>query len=325
MKTISKRQVPKNWLLIGGAGYIGSHTLRELQKKGSEVIVLDNLTTGVASRVVKPAKLIIGDARESNLIREICNDYNITHIMNFAAYMQARESVANPMKYWKNNLGVAISLAEAISLVKIKHVLLSSSCSVYGNNPSASSKSSLAPLSPYAYTKVASEQVLEQACTENGIKFTSLRYFNVIGGGGLPNSIDRSPETLLPSVCREILNNRPPIIFVRDFPTKDGKAVRDYLDVRDLATAHVLIGESTSLDKSEFMNISTGIGISVLELVREVLKVSNSNLEPTFESARIGDPGLISAVPSMQLIELGWKPRHTFEQSIQDFWNEFKK
>ncbi len=311
--------------MIGGAGYIGSHTLRELLKQGSKVIVLDNLSTGIASRVIEPAKLVIGDARESNLITKICNDYKITHIVNFAAYLQARESVANPLKYWKNNLGVAISLAEAISIVKVKHVLLSSSCSVYGDNPSASSNSSLLPLSPYAYTKVASEQVLEQACIENGSKFTSLRYFNVNGGGGAPNSIDRSLETLLPSVCREILNDRPPIIFGRDFPSKDGTALRDYLDVRDLASAHVLIGGYTSLDKSEVINISTGIGISVLELVREVLKVSKLQLEPIFESARTGDPGLISAIPSRQLIELGWKSRYTFKQSIKDFWNEFKK
>lgn len=311
----------ESWLLIGGAGYIGSHVARELNAQGERVVVLDNLVTGIRSRVDHFAEFVHGDGCDSRLIVNIGKKYNVIGVINLAAYMQARESVSNPIKYWRNNLGVSLALADAISSLNLRRVILSSSCSVYGNVFNATEEDRLNPVSPYAQTKVASEQILKQICNETNTDFISLRYFNVIGGGDFPDSIDTKDETLVPSVSRKILQNEPPVIFGSNLPTRDGTCERDYIDVRDLATAHAIVCDLNANVGKNFINVSTGKVITVLEVVNELLKASKSNLKPIMQDMKLGDPISVSALPSTRLLEMGWRPSVEFSTSISNHWN----
>lgn len=320
---ITEQSDNRCWLLLGGAGFIGSHVARAMSEAGIRVVILDNLSTGLESRVENCADLIIGDASDKERIVDICLKYNVQGVINLAAYMQARESVRDPIKYWKNNIGVSIALAEAIKLLSLSRVILSSSCSVYGNVSNATDNTSLNPLSPYAYSKVASEQIISQACNENDVDFVSLRYFNVIGGGDFPNSIDVKEETLVPSVCRKIASGESPVIFGGSLPTRDGTCERDYVDVRDVAHAHLLVSEHNEKFDNEYLNISTGNSVTVLEIVREILTISEAKTEITFENAKMGDPVSVSALPSMKLLKLGWVPRYNLRNSIESHWKAF--
>ncbi len=309
-----------NWLVVGGAGYIGSHTVRELISSGNNCVVLDNLSRGKRERVPAEVELIVGESGDSELIIDICKRNKISHIVHFAAFMQARESVRHPTMYWENNLSATYGITGALSELDIEAILFSSSCSVYGNNPSATTNSDLIPLSPYAMTKVACEQILEEACLERNIKLTILRYFNVIGCGDFKFSIDASSETIVPSIIGSIKTRTPFKIFGNKFDSIDGTPIRDYVDVRDLARAHLV----STLVKSEknplFLNVSSGLGTSVKELVEIMSSVSGINIEIDFLSSKPGDPGVIGAKTSQELIDNNWGPQIPVKQSLLDYW-----
>lgn len=311
------------WLFIGGAGYVGSHILREFQLAGAECFVLDNLSTGIEGRVPPGVPLIRGDAANATIIVSSCQDFEITGIVHLAAYMQARESVRNPIKFWENNLGAALGLTKSLKMTKVRHVIFSSSCSVYGNVKAATTDSPLMPMSPYAFTKVASEQVLTQACNENNVRLTILRYFNVIGCDVFSSSFDHSIETLLPSNARNILAGESPIIFGGNLPTPDGTAIRDYLDVRDLAAAHRVVASSKNRQQRQVFNVSSGIPFSVRTILDKLLITSGSTLKPEIVPAKEGDPAEVWATPSSELLELGWNPEYSTDASIRDFWSAF--
>ena len=309
------------WLFIGGAGYIGAHVLREFESAGAECFVLDNLSTGMESRIPQGATFIRGDASISAEIVEVCNRFQISGIVHLAAYMQARESVRNPTKFWKNNLGATLGLAESLTKTEVQHIIFSSSCSVYGNVRAATTESPLRPQSPYAFTKVASEQILTQACEENNVHLSILRYFNVIGCGEFNSAFDQSSETVLSASAKNILAGKSPMIFGGNFSTPDGTAMRDYVDVRDLARAHKLVTSSDHTLERQVFNVSSGTPTSVMTILNLLLKISGSPLEPEVVSAKEGDPAEVWATPSAELCEMGWSPEYEVEASIRDFWN----
>jgi UDP-glucose 4-epimerase len=319
MNSKGKVLLGSRWLLIGGAGFIGSHVLRSFLKSGADCYVFDNLITGQRSRIPSEVQFILGEATNSNEILKACEDFEITGIVHLAAFMQARESVANPIKFWSNNLGACLSIASILELTGVKHIILSSSCSVYGNTPGASENSPMNPISPYAMTKVASEQVLAQACEKNSIRLSILRYFNVIGNSNFPESHDHSLETLIPSTVRQVATGSPPSIFGGEFSTPDGSAIRDYLDVRDLASAHETVASSRARDLVEIMNVSSGKPISVKTIVDIILGELGSTLVPQIASAKIGDPSAVWSKPSERLKELGWVPKYTLNESIRAY------
>lgn len=313
------------WLLLGGAGFIGSHVLREFIEAGADCYVFDNLATGKLERLPTGIEFILGDATNPDEIAKACITFKITGVVHFAAYMQARESVRDPIKFWSNNLGASLALASILEKTKVEHVIFSSSCSVYGNAQGATEKSPLNPMSPYAMTKVASEQVLLQATKATGIHLSILRYFNVIGCGSFPESFDHSEETILPATLRKILEGEPPIIFGGDLPTADGTAIRDYLDVRDLAHAHLVVACNPKIDQEEVFNVSSGRPISVKEIVGELLGVSGSDLVPLLAPGKEGDPAAVWAEASQSLKSLGWSPKYSLRESVQAFWEAFRK
>ena len=323
--TASNQSLPKNrWLLLGGAGYIGSHVLREFTNAGAACFVFDNLITGKLERLPSGVEFIHGEATNPDEIAKACNKFKITGVIHLAAFMQARESVHDPIKYWKNNVGVSLALASILGKTKVEHVIFSSSCSVYGNARSVTENSMLNPISPYAMTKVASEQILSQAAISNGIRLSILRYFNVIGCGNFSKSFDHGNETILPATGRRILAGESPTIFGADLPTPDGSALRDYLDVRDLAVAHLIVAGSPRTQALMIFNVSSGRSTSVKEIVRKLLDISGSELVPIFVSAKIGDPSEIRAEESPRLKSLGWSSKFSLDESVKDFWDAFR-
>jgi UDP-glucose 4-epimerase len=322
--TSSIQQFRKSrWLLLGGAGFIGAHVLREFIEAGADCYVFDNLTTGMVERLPPGVEFILGDATNPDEIAQACIKFEIGGVVHLAAYMQARESVRDPIKFWSNNLGASLALALILEKTKVNHVIFSSSCSVYGNAQGATEEFPLNPMSPYAMTKVASEQVLSQATQTAGIRLTILRYFNVIGCGRFPESFDHSNETILPATLRRILEGTSPTIFGGDLPTADGTAIRDYLDVRDLAHAHLIVACSPKVDQQEIFNVSSGRPISVKEIIGELLEISGSDLVPLLLSAKGGDPVAVWAEESQRLKSLGWSPKYSLRESVQTFSEAF--
>lgn len=315
----------KRWLILGGAGYIGSHVLREFIRAGIDCVVFDNLATGIEERVPREVPFVKGNALNSQEIVKVCEDYGISGVVHMAAFMQARESVRDPIKFWTNNLGATLGLASSLSKTLVKHVIFSSSCSVYGSVSKATEDSPLQPVSPYALTKLASEQVLTQACSENDSRLTILRYFNVIGCDDFAYSPDQSAETLLPASARHILSGEPPVIFGGDLPTSDGTAIRDYLDVRDVASAHRVVTTLGKGPQRNVFNVSRGVPVSVKAILSTLLEVSGSTLVPQILPPKEGDPAEVWADGSSQLARMGWIPKYDLRDSIRDYWNAATK
>ncbi len=313
----------ENWLLLGGAGFIGSHILREFESNGILTHVYDNLSRGKEERLLKGTNFITADVRDKKALLEACNRFQITGIVHLAALMQARESIRYPSRYWMNNVGATLAVASVLKSSSVRHVVLSSSCSVYGSIQQASATSPLRPESPYAMTKVASEQILREECSKLNIRLSILRYFNVIGNGDFPFSFDDSSETLLPSTARKLMSNVRPEIFGNTFTTPDGTAVRDFLDVRDLARAHRLIAVSRASDPIEVINVSSGNPKSVKFVIDKLTEVSGHNSVALIREPKLGDPAEVWAEPSEKLVQLGWVAQYDINQSVKDFWKSF--
>ena len=307
-----------NFLLTGGAGYIGSHTARRLSSEGYKVVVLDNLHTGVLGRLPSTIKFVRGDCNDSPLIENVVKSEQISCVMHFAALKQARESVSIPWQYWYKNIESIIGVLKALSHVRVDHFIQSSSCSIYGNASFVNENSPAAPESPYGWTKSVSEQILMSFVKEKNIPVTSLRYFNAIGCDTFPLSFDTSTESLLPSIFNRIINDKPILIFGNDHDTEDGTAVRDFLDVRDIAEAHALAALNTPQPgKYICLNVSSGIPLSVNTVIQTTLKyLKKKNYPIEFLSKKSGDPGSIWATPSKALNTWGWKPKFKLLDSI---------
>lgn len=305
------------WLITGGLGYIGAHVARELMVSGKRIVILDNLSTGLMERLPKGAEFVQGDARSSEVIRKICNRFNVSGIVHMAAHKHARESQVDPAKYFTNNVGATIGLVEGLQRTSVKKVIFSSSCSIYGNGI-ANDKSLPNPQSPYAQSKLICETILQDSLDVMDISFISLRFFNVIGCADFLYSKDQSHECLVPVLNRKIAEGKPIEIFGTDLSTPDGTCQRDYLDVRDIANAHALIANQTSWGGfPSKLNLSSGLPTSVKDVVREFEHALGRSIEVLSMDHNLADPISIWAEPSEFLASLGWKPRFTLRESIE--------
>ena len=331
-------------LVTGGLGYIGSHTVVELQNAGFEVVIIDNLSNsslevldGITEITGKKPLFEKIDLRQKSEVIQFFEKYqDISGIIHFAASKAVGESVENPLLYYENNLSTLIYLLQACNNYTIENFIFSSSCTVYGE-PDKLPIDESAPIkkatSPYGNTKQISEEILNDSCKVSNLKSIALRYFNPIGAhdsskiGELPLGI---PQNLVPFITQTAAGLRDQLsVFGDDYPTEDGSCIRDYIHVVDLAKAHVVALERLLKDRNsnqfETFNIGTGKGSSVLEVVHAFEKVTQQKLNYKIVNRREGDVISVYADIKKANDVLGWKAEKSMEESLLSSWNWEKK
>jgi len=304
----------KKILVTGGAGYIGSHVVRQLTNAGEAVIALDNLSTGFEAAVTG-AELIVGDTGDMPLLEKIFAEHDIDTVMHFAAHTIVPESVADPLKYYRNNTASSRTLLEASAKHGIKNIVFSSTAAVYGvpDGGKASEDSPTQPINPYGTSKLMTEWMLRDLAAAGGPRYVALRYFNVAGcepSGTIGQSTPKA--TLLVKVaCEAATGRRSGVsIFGTDYPTPDGTGLRDYIHVEDLAAAHLdALAYLRKDGKSAVLNCGYGHGYSVREVLSAVEKANGGPLNITEEPRRAGDPPELIAVANRVRDVLGWTPK----------------
>jgi len=318
-------------LVCGGAGYIGSHCVYELVERGEKVIVVDNLQTGHIEAVHKDALFYEGDIRDFEFLNNVFRKHEIESVFHFAANSLVGESVTEPLKYYNNNVYGMEVLLKAMVNNKISKIIFSSSAAVYGEPKSIPIRESdiTEPTNPYGETKLAMEKMMKWVDRAYGIKYVSLRYFNVAGAH--PNGIigeDHNPEThLIPLVLQVPLKKRDKIyVYGNDYDTKDGTCIRDYIHVMDLIDAHLLALDYLRMgNNSNIFNLGNGYGFSVNEIIKAAEEVTGFNIDKEFTSRRAGDPAVLVASSDKAREVLGWKPQYTdIKDIISSAW-EFHK
>jgi UDP-glucose 4-epimerase len=326
-------------LVTGGTGFIGSHTVVELQQAGHEVVVIDNLENSDANVVQQiqtitgiPFPFIQGDLRNKGTLNTLFQTHQgIEAVIHFAAYKAVGESVENPLSYYENNISGTVNLLQAMQTNRVNQLVFSSSCTVYGDvNANALPITEESPVvkanSPYGNTKKICEELLQDVSKSSDTRVVSLRYFNPIGAhdsaliGELPNGI---PNNLVPFITQTAIGKRKTLtVFGNDYPTRDGSCIRDYIHVIDLAKAHVkaisFLGSNPN--KYAVFNIGTGAGNTVLEVVKTFEKVSGLSLNYTLGPRREGDVVQIYANCDKATQQLQWKAERTLENALETAW-----
>lgn len=302
-------------MVTGGAGYIGSHVARQLAEAGERVVVLDNLSTGFAEAVLH-GELIVGDTGDADLVTRVVKDYDVESVLHFAAHTIVPESVADPLKYYRNNTCSSRTLLECCVGGGVKHFIFSSTAAVYGipEGPLATEDSPTTPINPYGTSKLMTEWMLRDLAAASDLRHVTLRYFNVAGSDpeGRIGQSTRRATLLVKVACEAAVGKRDSVaVFGTDYPTPDGTGVRDYIHVEDLADAHVKAlqylrdgGESATL------NAGYGHGYSVREVLDTVQRVHGKPLTVIEAERRAGDPpALIAGADRIRRV-LGWTPRY---------------
>lgn len=313
-------------LVIGGAGYVGSHTVRRLTREGHEVFVYDNLSKGHAASV-KDGTLIEGELADRKNLCRVFSEHKIDAVMHFAAFALVGESVAQPAMYYQNNISATLELLEAMRESGVWRIVFSSTTATYGQPdiiPIAETTSQL-PINPYGFTKLVIEHALTDYAAAYGFGAAALRYFNAAGAhpdGDIGE--DHDPEShLIPIVLQTALGQRERIgIFGDDYPTPDGTCIRDYIHVDDLADAHLRALDLLKPSSNLQLNLGTGHGHSVKSVIEACREVTGHPIPTTTESRRPGDPAELVADSSLAQKVLGWKPKYVdIRDIVETAWN----
>jgi len=309
-------------LVVGGAGYIGSHAAHTLRRKGYDVIIYDNLSTG-HKELAEGFEVVVGDIADSAKLAKVLS--RCDSVMHFAAHAYVGESVENPRKYFQNNVTAALTLLNAVVESRVRKFIFSSTCAVYGNPAKVpiTEDNPRQPVNPYGATKLAFENALEAYSRAYGLRFVSFRYFNAAGADESGQiGENHSPEThLIPIIFHAILGKRAALeIYGDDYPTADGTCIRDYIHVNDLAEAHVLGLEYLAKGESRAMNLGTGQGYSVHEVVSAAERVTGHKVPTHIGLRRAGDPPGLVANASLAQKLLNWKAKRSLEEIIASAW-----
>lgn len=313
-------------LVTGGAGYIGSATVEALRAQGESVVVLDNLFRGHRKAVNGSVPFYEGEIGDSALVEKICREHQINACVHFAALAYVNESVNQPEMYWHNNVSGSVGLFDGLIAANVKNVVFSSTCATYGEPQYVplDEKHPQNPESPYGWTKFTVERVLENYDTAHGLKFVALRYFNACGALENRGEDHTSESHLIPLVLQVAQGKRAQIsVFGTDYPTPDGTAIRDYVHISDLASAHLLsLKYLRNGGESNYFNLGNGSGYSVLEVIETAKKVTGRDIKTVMEPRRAGDPSrLIGSTEKAQTV-LGWKQQYAdLETIVQTAWN----
>jgi UDP-glucose 4-epimerase len=302
-------------LVTGGAGYIGSHVARQLSERGETLVTLDNLSTGFRGAVLH-GELVQGDTGDAALVARVLAERKVDTVMHFAAHIQVPESVANPLKYYRNNTASTRTLLECCVDAGVKHFVFSSTAAVYGMPAGGVAEESTptVPINPYGWSKLMSEQMLGDVAAVTPLRYVALRYFNVAGADPEGRIGQSTPQAthLIKVACEHAVGRRSGIeIFGTDYETPDGTCVRDYIHVEDLAAAHLqALDYLRSGGVSTTLNCGYGRGYSVREVLSAVARASGTTLTVTESGRRAGDPPQLIAAARKIRQTLGWTPRY---------------
>lgn len=310
------------WLLTGGAGYIGSHVVRSLRRAGERVVVLDDLSTGEATRLPDDVPLVVADVGDEKAVRSALTEHRLDGVIHLAAKKAVEESVADPLHYYRQNVTGLVGLLAAMAAEDVDRLVFSSSAAVYGTTTAARVDETVAttPDSPYGQTKLIGEWLVRDLVRARGLRAVSLRYFNVVGCSD-PALADLGGANLFPIVLRRMATGTPVTVFGGDYDTPDGTCVRDYIHVEDLADAHVAAaGLTGGAACDEVVNIGTGRGYTVLEVLDEFARCAGHDVPREVVERRPGDPPAMIADAAKAAGLLGWRPRFDLADMVASTW-----
>ncbi|MEL4318994.1 UDP-glucose 4-epimerase GalE [Leifsonia sp. YIM 134122] len=316
------------WLVTGGAGYIGSHVVRAFTDAGTDVVVIDDLSSGHRSFVSDSVPSYEGTILDGELLARIFAENDISGVVHVAGFKYAGVSVQRPLHTYEQNVTATAVLLGAMADAGVGRIVFSSSAAVYGTPDTdlVTEDTPKDPQSPYGESKLIGEWLLRDQEVATGLAHTSLRYFNVVGSGA-SDLYDSSPHNLFPMVFEALLDGRAPRINGTDYPTPDGTCVRDYIHVADLAQAHVVAAQR--LDAGEAIeavyNLGSGDGVSVGEIMSTIATVTGIDFEPERAPRRPGDPARIVASGERAARDLDWRMRHTLEEMVQSAWDSRRR
>ena len=310
-------------MVTGGAGYIGSHVVRLLHKRGDSVVVVDDMSNGIASRIegLPLEKIDVSSHTATEQLGEVIKRYNVDSVVHFAAKKMAGESVENPLKYYRNNVAGLANLLDALVAHGVNRLVFSSSALVYGMQDRlllAEEHVGQHPSNPYGETKLIGEWMIDDVAAVSDLRAIKLRYFNV-AGAGWPELADTAVQNLIPIVLNQVENGEQSVIFGDDYPTDDGTCIRDYIHVKDLAEAHVVALDALEAGSNpqSVYNVGTGNGSSVREVIAALSDALGRPIDAVVGDRRQGDPARLVADVTAARQDLGWKAEYGLKEIAQ--------
>jgi len=314
------------WLVTGGAGYIGAHVVKSLLENDFNVVIVDDLSTGLARKVPQNVVFEKIDIAETNKLAQIMKSNKVEGVIHLAAKKAVGESMNNPSLYYRENIGGFISLLEAMSQAVVKRIVYSSSAAVYGTptENKVTEKSATSPESPYGETKLVGEWLLKADEKARQIQWIALRYFNVVGAAN-PELGDTGVNNLVPMVFRALSNNQRPQVFGGDYATPDGSCIRDYIHVSDLADSHFIAAQKLMNENyCGIINIGRGQGFSVKQVMDTISEVLGKNINYEVIDRRPGDPAQTIADVTKAKRDLNWEAKNDLKSMVSSAWQAWQ-
>lgn len=311
------------WLVTGGAGYIGGHTVARLHAAGHRVVVVDDLSTGLAHRVPEGVPLVAASLLDQDSVALALREHEVTGVLHIAGKKSVPESVSDPVLYYRENLGGMTSLLAAMVQAGTRKLVFSSTAAVYGvpSTGVVTEETPTMPINPYGHSKLVCEQMARAVGEAHGLSWLALRYFNAVGADDV-SLADRGGSNLFPLVFRAFAEGRPVLVTGDDFDTHDGTGVRDYIHVADLADAHVAaVNRLNRGPAADAINVGTGKGYSVLDVLAALGDITGQKIPYTVGPRRPGDPAEVVAAVDRAWAELGWSAQRDLNDMVASAWS----